>query len=176
MPEDETIYEEDPIEEDTFHIGFYAGGGLSLIALEGENGKKANFFTKSATQDRQIGVNLIAGYDIIEYLAIEGRALFGVAKAKNTKLQNFALFVKPNMNVVENINIYGLLGYAYSNSAKAPFTDKEAGITWGAGLSYNIKDLIGGYDILIYTDVLNLLHKNKTSSMAALNFGAIYLF
>ena len=166
--------EDEPMEEETgAHKGFYAGGGLSLIAVETKD--KANFFKKSDDQDRQIGLNLLVGYNFIDYLAVEGRILFGIAKAKATKMQNFALFLKPNIDVIENLNIYGLLGFASSNLAQSDMTKKVSGVSWGAGLSYNLKDFVG-HNILVYSDILNLLHKKDTHSMAGFNLGAIYQF
>lgn len=173
IPEDE-VMEEEMMEEDNTHIGLYVGGGLSIIGIEEED--KVNFFEQVDTQDRQLGVNLLVGYDVIDNLAIEARALFGIANEKDTKLQNYALFAKPNIDVIKNLNLYGLLGYAYTNLADDPKTDNDSGVTWGGGLSYNFKDLIGGYEVVLYSDMLNLLHKDKTFSMGAFNFGAMYLF
>ena len=147
-------------------LGFYLAAGLTDIAVNATD--RANLFTDKKNQDRQIALTGKLGYDFMKYLGAELRGTYGVAKDSGSKFKQFGAYLKPNYDVTDDINLYGLLGASKSNMHR---TGNETGFSFGAGLDYDIADKIS-----IFTDVVDYMNKSKANSQWGLTLGAAYAF
>lgn len=145
--------------------GLYIAGGLTDIAVR--NGDKANLFSDKVNQERQVGVTGRIGYDFMDFLGAELRGTYGVAKDSGTKFKQVGGYLKPNYDVTDAINLYGLLGASKTNGD----SPTETGFSYGAGLNYGINDKVS-----VFTDVLNYMKKSDTASQWGLTLGAAYQF
>ncbi len=124
-----------PIEEQTVVTeselsGFYAGAGYSYVdndlGIAGVN-----------LTEHQNGLTILGGYNINEYVAVEGRYTF----ADSTDFANiidvdgdlWGIYVKPQYNISNDIKVYALLGYGDVKSI-----DNGDGFQYGLGLAYGI--------------------------------------
>lgn len=130
--------------------GFYLGLGYGFMnvtvddAITGTNNFDEDFSS----------VMLQAGYKFNSYFAVEGRYWFGlddVTKTSGTYSETvdapdaWGIYAKPMFPVTEDLDIYGLVGYAsadidYSDSTGYSGSDNYDGFSWGLGLSYAITD------------------------------------
>ena len=150
-------------------LGLYIAGGLTDIAERA--GDRANLFADEADQDRQIGFTARLGYDFMDYLGAELRGTVGIAEenAGNDKLRQVGAYLKPNYDLTDDLNLYGLVGTSKVDFASA--ADAETGLSYGAGLDYGIAD-----NISVFTDVVNYLKKSDSPSVWGLTVGAGYQF
>jgi len=147
-------------------LGLYIAGGLTDVAVNSAG--RANFFTNKVGQDRQIGFTGRLGYDFMDYLGAELRGTYGVAKTGGTKFKQVGAYLKPNYDVMNDLNLYGLLGASKTNGIN---TGVNTGFSYGAGLDYAISDKIS-----VFSDVLNYMKKSNTASQWGLTLGAAYQF
>jgi opacity protein-like surface antigen len=77
--------------------------------------------------------------------------------------------------VTEDINIYGLLGYASASYDVSPASlDDKDGFSWGAGLEYTFSN-----NIKLFADYASIYQDSKThtdDSINTYNFGVGYRF
>ena len=146
-------------------MGYYIAGGLTDIAVRQQG--TVNLFSSELTQDRQIGLTGRLGYDFMDYLGAELRGTYGISKDSSDKFSQFGAYLKPNYNVTDEINLYGLLGASKTDTGIA----SDTGFSYGAGLDYGISDKVS-----VFTDVVNYLKKSKTSAQWGLTVGAAYQF
>ncbi|MCF6243463.1 MAG: porin family protein [Sulfurovum sp.] len=173
---------------DTSVSGFYVGIGASVSSTrEGD----VTFFDEEVGQDRTFDASVLAGYEINEYVAIEGRYQMSVSEEdtidSNSK-KSWGIFVKPQYYVTSDFKVYGLLGYGGFNlsltnktGGKSTVVDLEStGLQWGLGLSYEVYE-----NISIYVDYLNLvrdirmptfINKNVDVSSDTITIGISYRF
>ncbi len=147
-------------------LGLYIAGGLTDVAVR--SGDRANLFKDEKIQDRQIGLTGRLGYNFMDYLGAELRGTYGIAKDSGTKFKQVGGYLKPNYDVADNINLYGLLGVSKSNMNPS---GNETGFSYGVGLDYGISDKIS-----VFTDVVNYMKKSKTNSQWGATLGAAYHF
>jgi len=159
---------------------FYVGGALAAMAARSDcEGNRANVFADEKGQDRQIGITGILGYDFMDYLGAELRASMGIANdADNAdKIQQYGIYLKPNYDITDAINLYGLLGYSSVNMSDCMFdtgaaTDNtNAGFSYGAGLDYGVTE-----NISVFTDIVNYLRDDDKDSTWGTNIGLKYNF
>ena len=150
-------------------LGLYIGGGFTDVAVR--NSGTANFFSSKAGQKRQVGITGRLGYDFMDYLGAELRGTYGIAKTGSTKFKQVGAYLKPNYNVTDAINLYGLLGASKSNHASLGANSSDTGFSYGAGLDYGISDKFS-----LFTDVVNYMKKSNTPSEWGLTLGAAYQF
>jgi hypothetical protein len=143
----------------------YISGGLTDVAIR-SNGR-VNLFGDENTQDRQIGLTGRVGYDFMDYLGAELRGTYGIAKDKGSKFKQVGAYFKPNYNVTDAINLYGLLGASKTNVG----VGSDTGFSYGAGLDYGISDKVS-----VFTDVVNYMKKSNTAAQWGLTLGAGYRF
>jgi len=148
-------------------LGLYIAGGLTDIAVN--TADTAKLFSDTNGQERQVGLTGRVGYDFMDYLGAELRGTYGVAKDNGTKFKQVGAYLKPNYDVTDAINLYGLLGASKTNFAGAQAA--KSGFSYGAGLDYGITD-----NISVFTDVVNYLKKSNTPSTWGLTLGAAYQF
>jgi opacity protein-like surface antigen len=147
-------------------LGLYIAGGITDVAVNSAG--KANFFSDKVGQDRQIGLTGRFGYDFMDYLGAELRGTAGVSKASPTKFKQIGAYLKPNYDLTDELNLYGLVGASKTNGAG---TGTNTGLSYGAGLDYGISDSVS-----VFTDVVNYMKKSNTSSQWGLTLGAAYAF
>jgi opacity protein-like surface antigen len=162
--------------------GFYAGLGASIASTRESS---INFFDIEDGQDRTGDISLIAGYDINEYIAIEGRYQFSVAEENILDKKSWGIFVKPQYSITEDIRVYGLLGYggldvSGTNHVGATIAADDTGFQWGLGASYEVYE-----NISIFIDYLNIamdmpstafVNSNVDIDSDAFTIGVIYRF
>jgi len=146
-------------------LGLYVAGGPTLVAVNSTD--TASFFSKKDGNDRQIGLTGRLGYDFMDYLGAELRGTAGVAKASGNKFKQIGAYLKPNYDLTDEFNLYGLVGASKTNGD----TPSKTGLSYGAGLDYAIAD-----DISVFTDVVNYMKKTGTASQWGATLGAAYKF
>lgn len=130
---------------------FYVGLGVSNMSLSND---------VSDEEFTSLGVMLQIGYQINEYLAVEGRYTRNVGdleydhgKTANpdyndypADFSNIGIYLKP-MYAVESFNVYALLGYGQVELTNIPLggvgisADRaESGFQWGLGASYDVTE------------------------------------
>lgn len=97
-------------------------------------------------EDVTYGALLRAGYDFNQYFGLEGRILGTFLKADplgGEKLRHLGLFAKPMYPLGEDFNIYGLLGYGWTQTKAGKNLTKidEGGFSAGLGLEYDLSDM-----------------------------------
>ncbi len=87
------------------------------------------------------------GYDYNQYVGVEARYIrtfLDEGPLGGTPLAHAGIFLKPQYPVSERINIYGLLGYGYTenlgNGARLDYFDNDWGFSAGAGIEYDLSD------------------------------------
>jgi len=145
--------------------GLYIAGGLTDVAVATNN--RASLFKDKKGQDRQIGFTGKLGYDFMDYLGAELRGTYGIAKDNGSKFKQIGAYLKPNYNVTDEVNLYGLLGASKTNAG----VGSDTGFSYGAGLDYGISDKVS-----VFTDVVNYMKKSNTASQWGLTLGAAYQF
>jgi len=159
---------------------FYVGGALATMAARSNcDGDRVNLFSNEDGQDRQTGLTGIIGYDFMNYLGAELRASLAVAGEEdgNEKMQQYGIYLKPNYDVTDAINLYGLLGYSSVNMSDCfllPNADPDntnSGFSYGAGLDYGVTE-----NISVFTDIVNYLRDDDKDSTWGTNIGLKYNF
>jgi len=116
-------------------LGLYVGGGLTYAKGECQcddaNIKGGTQKSKSDTY----GVNLKAGFDLMEYVGIEGRYLYTPWGDEDKTMKHYGIYLKPNAPVTDNLDIYGLLGYGKTECET--LTNSYKGFAWGLGAEYS---------------------------------------
>ena len=161
IPKPKPVVVEKPAEPS----GLYIAGGLTDVAVR-QNGR-INLFGTERTQDKQIGFTGKLGYDFMDYLGAELRGTYGIAKDNGNKFKQIGAYLKPNYNITDEINLYGLLGASKTNVG----IGSDTGFSYGAGLDYGISDKVS-----VFTDVVIYLKKSKTAAQWGLTLGAAYQF
>ena len=146
--------------------GFYAGLGASVASTREAD---TNFFDIEDGQDRTGDITLVAGYDINEYVAVEGRYQFSVAEENILDKKSWGIFVKPQYLVTEDFKVYGLLGFggldvSGTNHVGANIAADDTGFQWGLGASYEVYE-----NISIFIDYLNIASGMPTTAFVTSN-------
>ena len=153
-------------------LGLYIAGGITDIAARDDD--RANLFAEEENQDRQLGFTGRLGYDFMDNLGAELRGTAGLSKADTgiSKFKQIGAYLKPNYDITDSLNLYGLVGASSANLANPTDLDKkETGLSYGLGLDYALSDSVS-----IFTDVLNYMKKSDTNSLWGLTVGAGYQF
>ena len=157
--------------------GAYVGLAVSDMGVRADD--RVNLFSSEKHQDLQKGLTFVAGYDFMKYLGAELRvalSLAGEGKGQDN-LTEYGIYLKPQYPVpsLENLNIYGLLGYSFINMSDPvtePFDGDNSGFSFGAGLNYGVTS-----NISVFTDVVNYLRNfGGTNSTWGANLGIRYNF
>lgn len=160
----------------------------------------AGRYNASNYEDVTYGAMLRAGYEWNQYIGLEARyigtfwdegALYG------QKLESFGLFVKPMLPLNENFNMYGLLGYSWTQTQTSGLLNSsidDNGFSAGLGLEYDLSDMRDDYDRNIYypegfdgqadqekgwglfVDYQRLLIKSDIPDLDAISAGVTYDF
>jgi hypothetical protein len=146
-------------------MGYYIAGGLTDVGVR-PNGT-LNLLADEKGQDRQIGLTGRIGYDFMDYLGAELRGTYGIAKDSGNKFKQIGAYLKPNYDITDEINLYGLLGTSKTNVG----VGSQTGFSYGAGLDYGVSDKVS-----VFTDVVNYMEKSRTAAQWGLTVGAAYQF
>jgi len=151
-------------------LGLYLAGGLTAIAARETHDDWANVFADEYHQDRQLGFTGRLGYDFMDYLGAELRGTYGFAKNATgySKFKQVGAYLKPNYDITNDLNLYGLLGASKTNTAGLA---TNTGFSYGAGLDYGITDKVS-----VFTDMVNYMMKKDVPNAWGLTVGAAYQF
>ena len=124
---------------------WYLGAGLVWAKLDG-----CNLQPGCTYEDVTYGAMVRGGYDYNEYIGVEARYIrtfWAEGPYGGTPLAHAGLFLKPQYPVSERVNLYGLLGYGYTenlgNGARLNYFDNDWGWSAGAGIEYDLSDREG---------------------------------
>jgi len=175
---------------------WYLGAGIVWAKLSG-----CDLQPGCTYEDVTYGAMVRGGYDYNEYVGIEARYLrtfLDEGPFGGTPLAHAGLFIKPQYPVSERVNLYGLLGYGYTenlgNGARLDYFDSDWGFSAGAGLEYDLSDREGdrienanydrpfdgyadqGKGWSIFLDYQRLLIDSDVPDMDAVSLGLRYDF
>lgn len=140
---------------------WYVGAGL--VGAKVDNGN---------CEDITYGAMVKAGYDFNDYVGVEARALKTNWEYEGAKIEHYGAFLKPQYPITEEINLYGLLGYAKTKTSKR-FVLDDNGFAFGAGADYDF----GEEDSLsMFVDYERLLQKSNIPDLDAITLGLAYKF
>jgi len=185
----------EPIPVMTTPSPIYLGLGLLWGRYNAQcGGPKCNY------EDVTYGALLRAGYDFSQYFGIEGRLLGTFLKAQpnfGQELRHLGIYAKPMYPLSEDFNIYGLLGYGWTQTKTEGKNLKEVdegGFSAGIGLEYDLSDMEddreedtlyeGGFDGQgdqekgwgLFVDYQRLLIKSDVPDMDVISGGVTYDF
>jgi len=149
---------------------FYIGIGVSDMRLCNEGSDEAFSVTGALFQ---------LGYQINPYLAVEARYVTRVSDVRYdpghtafpaddhypADFSNIGLYLKPQYPI-GGVTLYGLLGYGEVRITNVPIGDvarAEAGLQWGVGISYAIKE-----DLRVFVDYMSLYDGRGFDDLATL--------
>lgn len=149
---------------------YYVGASVAKANVDGQNN---NVIVKNAHPLAVVGK---LGYNFSENIAAEGRAGIGVKKdavnalATSEIKQILGVYLKPNIDVIDNVNLFGLLGYTNVKQGINNDTLTTNGLSYGAGIGYQLTD---SWEIV--ADAV-YYGKKDTESIDAYSFGLNYNF
>ena len=152
-------------------------------------------------EDLTYGGMLRGGYDFNAYFGLEARGIrtfLDKGPFGGVPLQHIGIYAKPQYPISEQINIYGLLGYGYTenlgNGARLNYFDTDYGVSAGIGFEYDFSDKKGDFDIKanynrtfdgyanqgkgwsLFIDYQRLLIKSSVPDMDVISVGLRYDF
>lgn len=140
---------------------WYLGAGL--VGAKVDNGNCV---------DITYGAMVKAGYDFNDYVGVEARALKTNWEYEGAKIEHYGAFLKPQYSITEEINLYGLLGYANTKTNQR-FVLDDNGFAFGAGVDYDF----GESDAFsLFVDYERLLQKSNIPDLDAVALGLAYKF
>jgi hypothetical protein len=169
------------VEKTSSKFGPYIGLAISEMAVRSDD--RVNLFGDEEHQDRQLGITAVIGYNFMKYLGAELRAALSVANEDDGQdnLAEYGIYLKPQYPVLDNLNVYGLLGYSAINMSDPatstnyndnPFDGDNQGFSFGAGVDYGVTE-----NISVFTDVVNYLRDfGGSNSTWGANLGVKYNF
>lgn len=175
---------------------WYLGAGVVWAKLSG-----CNLQPGCEYEDVTYGGMVRGGYEYNQYLGIEARYIrtfLDEGPFGGTPLAHAGIFLKPQYPVSERVNLYGLLGYGYTenlgNGARLNYFDSDWGFSTGAGIEYDLSDRKGdriensNYDRVfdgyadqgrgwsLFLDYQRLLIKSDVPDLDAVSVGLKYDF
>jgi len=166
--------------------GLYVGLGLSAARFN----PSCSCPTEGKTDDT-IGVVGRIGYDINKYIGIEARGIRTNWKSDGGKIKHAGIFLKPMFPVSAQTNIYGLAGYAKTETEGKLQKVNAKTLAWGAGIEYDLSDdkaKSGRYNRVfdgagdqeaglgVFADYERLIHKSDSPDLDTINVGLTYDF
>ncbi|NPA28078.1 MAG: porin family protein [Epsilonproteobacteria bacterium] len=155
-------------------------GGCEYDKINQTTTKKDDTILRWGGSDDAATIMALAGVEINDFLAIEGRFTkavsdFEIKDHQPISFYNAAIYLKPQYKF-EMASIYGLIGYGYSSFDFMGNTTSDSGFQYGAGASYDITD-----EITAFADYTKLYGGGKKISEAttmndvdSVNVGIIY--
>ena len=121
----------------------YVGAGFGFGTAEASASSYQIDVTDSQTVDN---ISLQAGYNINQYVAVEGRYNFGIDEdivyvdgyTDTVSVDTFAVYVKPQYPITPELSVYGLAGYAWNDLNSLDGDITADGFAWGLGAKYEV--------------------------------------
>jgi len=163
--------------------------GLGLVAARYD--AKCTPTPTECIEDETGGVLLRAGYDFNKYVGIEGRGMMTFIDDDGGKIQHMGLFLKPMYPLTDDLNIYGLGGFAKTTTKGSMRKTDVTGLAFGAGLEYDFSDdkkKDAKYDrefdgiadqekgFGVFVDYERLYYKSGSPDLDAISIGLTYDF
>lgn len=173
--------------KDIAPLGLYVALGLTAARYDPSCGCA----TAVGDVDKTAGVIGRIGYDFNEYFGLEGRGIRTNWKSSGGKIKHAGLFAKPMYPVSNDINVYGLAGYAKTTTQGSKRRVNAETFAWGAGLEYDFgtdtakegkydRDFDGYGDQEegwgLFADYERLVQKSGSPDLDTLNVGVTYDF
>lgn len=121
---------------------WYLGAGIVWAKLSG-----CDINPECEYEDVTYGAMVRGGYEYNQYIGVEARYIhtfLDEGPFGGTPLVHAGMFLKPQYPVSERINVYGLLGYGYSenlgNGERLDYFNNDWGFSGGAGIEYDFSD------------------------------------
>ena len=138
---------------------FYGGVSVAYMNNNGETNRVIMY------DSNPYALIVKAGYNIIDNLAIEGHVGIGIKNENNipsasvdNEFQNlWAIYLKPNINIINNVNLHALAGYATTKQTVNTTDIDTKDFSYGAGIGYALTD-----NMEIVLDAIR--YANKTDS------------
>lgn len=186
--------------------GFYIGGAYSSVSLERDVTEE--YMPDSGMfEEHELDFDALmlqVGYSFNKYIAVEGRYWSSIGDAEykyhdgsfygndrqtynsdegetdEVEFDAWGIYVKPMYPVTDELNIYGLLGYA-DTTVEDNGEHSESGFSWGLGASYDITDNLSIFAdyVLLYDDSEREVERVVTTEdihIDTWNFGLTYNF
>jgi OOP family OmpA-OmpF porin len=184
---------------------WYIGGGIAWAKLSEDSCFNA---PGCSYEDATWGAMVRGGYEFNQYFGIEARWLrtsWDEGPFGGTPLQHIGIFAKPQVPLNDDFNLYGLLGYGYTenlgNGGRLQYFDHDDGFSAGIGLEYDLSSKDDDYDSYktqdnqnpqfdrafdghgdqeanwsLFVDYQRLLIKSDVPDLDAISFGVRYDF
>jgi len=124
-----------------------------------------NANTYTIAKENMRDITLKYGYSLFDYLDIEARGGFFLEGGKElSHLSSYGLFLKPNFEIYNDINLYGLLGYTHNTLSKKDTYNELNAVTvqddysYGGGFTYSLDNS----NLSIFTDYVHFIDKKTT--------------
>lgn len=175
---------------------WYLGAGVVWAKLSG-----CDLQPGCEYEDVTYGAMLRGGYEYNQYFGVEARYIrtfLDEGPFGGTPLAHAGIFLKSQYPISERVNLYGLLGYGYTenlgNGARLNYFDSDWGFSAGAGIEYDLSDREGdriengNYDRAfdgyadqgrgwsLFLDYQRLLIKSDVPDLNAISLGLRYDF
>jgi OOP family OmpA-OmpF porin len=164
----------------------YVGLGLAAARYDSKCKTATN-----GTVDKTGGVLVRGGYDFNKYLGLEARGLMTSVKSNGGKVKHLGAFAKPMYPVMDDVNLYGLVGYAKTTTQGSMRRTNVTGLALGAGVEYDLsedKKKDAKYDrefdgqadqekgFGVFADYERLYQKSNAPELDAVSVGLTYDF
>ena len=158
----------------------YAGLGLSELSIR-KTSSSLSFASAKKGQDRVGNFDIIVGYNFSENFDIEGRLGTSLTQGDFSKDTTASLFLKPKIDVNDDITAYALLGVGYTklNSTNGSNVDaKQTAFQWGLGGQYKIQNNISLFMdyVQLGRDIKGQFLTDNKAYADALTVGILYHF
>ena len=164
-----------PIEpSDLPPLGLYIGGGLTYAH---SSCKCPDIGINTERKGNTYGVNLMAGYDIFDYAAIEAKYFYTPWGDKDKTIKHYGIYLKPKYALSDNFEAYALLGYGKTECEYQ--SQDEKGFSWCIGGEYTFEANKGQKSGLgIYAEYMQPVRKtgSKEVKVHTGNVGIAYHF
>jgi len=165
--------------------GLYTGIGITRLFFDGVCD------CGDVYEDYTYGVLVRVGYDFNPYFGLELRGATTWIEEEGAKLKShLGIFAKPQYHISEDLNLYGLIGYAKSETGDT-VKYSDSGLSWGVGLEYDLfdddkddgfykREFDGQGDQEkgwgLFVDYQKLIEKDGAPDMHMISFGVTYDF
>jgi opacity protein-like surface antigen len=194
-----------PVPEVSSPIKFYIGGGYAAIDADGsgvgeQQYETDDFGSPGLPHSYNIDANnylLLAGVKFNPYFAIEGRYWNSIddfdykytsdgntttGSINDGEVESYGIYAKPMYPATEQVDVYGLLGYANTKiSGSGGKLMDDGDFSWGLGASYDVNENLSVFAdfVRLYDDTVNspaLPMDGDDVTVDSINVGLIYTF
>jgi len=173
--------------ENIIPLGLYVALGLTAARYD----PSCDCTTDKGDVDNTYGLIGRLGYDFNQFVGIEARGIRTNWKSDGGKIKHYGAFLKPMYPVSNDFNVYGLLGYAKTETEGMKRRVDADAFAWGAGLEYDLAsdsakegryarsfdgygDQEGGWGL--FADYERLVQKSGSPDLDTINAGITYDF